>query len=234
MAIFAISDLHLSLSGDKPMDVFGHKWENYTEKMRKMWNSIVKEDDAVIVPGDISWATYIDDAVADFDYIDKLNGRKLILKGNHDYWWTTKNKMNAFLKSHGFDTVEILQNDAVMHDGTAICGTRGWEIPHPDCEGENRKIYEREKQRLILSLECAKALKPERIIAAMHYPPVDKGKETSDFIEIMKEYKVDECVFGHLHAASHLVAPIGTYGGIKLSLVACDYLNFTPLLVNRR
>lgn len=234
MAIFAISDLHLSIGGNKPMDVFGHKWDNYTEKMRKVWNSIVKEDDVVIIPGDISWATYIDEAVADFEYINDLNGKKLIIKGNHDYWWTTKNKMNVYLKEHKFDTVEILQNDAYLYDGVAICGTRGWEIPTAESTGENRKIYEREKQRLILSLESAKALNPEKIIVAMHYPPVDKGKTSSDFIEIMKEYNVGECVFGHLHAASHVYAPIGIYEGIKLSLVACDYLNFTPLLINRR
>ncbi len=231
MAIFAISDLHLSLGGDKPMDVFGSKWSNYTEKMEKVWNSIVTDDDVVIIPGDISWATYINDAVTDFNYINSLKGKKLILKGNHDYWWTTLNKMNAFLEENNFDTIKILQNTAYLYDNVAICGTRGWTIPPLNSDGENKKIFEREKQRLILSLENAKALKPEKIIVAMHFPPLDKSAETSDFLEILKAYDVSECIFGHLHDSAHSSAPTGEYGGIKLRLVSCDYLNFTPILL---
>ena len=233
MAIFAISDLHLSLGGDKPMDVFGSKWEDYTEKMKSRWNSIITDEDIVVIPGDISWATYIDDAVFDFEYINSLNGRKLILKGNHDYWWTTQNKMRLFLERNNFDTIEILQNSAYFYNGTAVCGTRGWTIPSAESKSDDRKIFEREKQRLILSLESAKALKPNEIIVAMHYPPIDKNNINSDFLNIMKEYKVSECVFGHLHAAAHAHAPVGIYDNIKLRLVSCDYLNFTPILINR-
>ena len=231
MAIFAISDLHLSLGGDKPMDVFGSRWENYTDKMAQNWNSIVGGNDLVIIPGDISWATYIEDAVPDFEYIHSLNGKKLIFKGNHDYWWTTSAKMKAFLENHGFDSIEILQNKAYVFDNIAICGTRGWTIPAPSASPEDKKIFEREKQRLILSLEDAVAKKPDKIIVAMHYPPVENGQDTSDFLSIMKEYGVEKCIFGHLHAASHMVAPIGDFGGIHLKLVACDYLNFMPLLL---
>lgn len=233
MAIFAISDLHLSLGGDKPMDVFGSKWEDYTEKMKSRWNSIITDEDIVVIPGDISWATYIDDAVCDFEYLNSLNGRKLILKGNHDYWWTTQNKMRLFLERNNFDTIEILQNSAYFYNGTAVCGTRGWTIPSAESKNDDRKIFEREKQRLILSLESAKALKPNEIIVAMHYPPIDKNNINSDFLNIMKEYKVSECVFGHLHAAAHAHAPVGIYDNIKLRLVSCDYLNFTPILINR-
>ena len=234
MAIFAISDLHLSLGGDKPMDIFGSKWDDHIEKMKSRWNSIITENDIVVIPGDISWATYIDDAVCDFDYINNLNGNKLILKGNHDYWWTTQNKMNLFLEKNSFNTIKILQNSAYLYDGTAICGTRGWTIPSAESNGEDRKIFEREKQRLILSLESAKALNPNRIIVAMHYPPMDKNNINYDLLNIMKEYKVSECVFGHLHAAAHANAPVGTFGEIKCRLVSCDYLNFTPILIDRR
>lgn len=234
MAIFAISDLHLSLGGDKPMDIFGSKWDDHIEKMKSRWNSIITENDIVVIPGDISWATYIDDAVCDFDYINNLNGKKLILKGNHDYWWTTQNKMNLFLEKNSFNTIKILQNSAYLYNGTAICGTRGWTIPSAESNSEDRKIFEREKQRLILSLESAKALNPNRIIVAMHYPPIDKNNINYDLLNIMKEYKVSECVFGHLHAAAHANAPVGTFSEIKCRLVSCDYLNFTPVLIDRR
>lgn len=234
MAIFAISDLHLSLGGDKPMDVFGSKWDNYTEKMKTLWNSLVSDDDIVVIPGDISWATYIDDAVCDFDYINRLNGKKLILKGNHDYWWTTQNKMRLFLEANRFDSIEFIQNNAFLYDETAICGTRGWSIPPAGSIGEDRKIFEREKQRLILSLEAAKALAPKQIIVALHYPPIDKNNLSFDFLDIMNAYNVSECIFGHLHAASHAYAPVGIYNGIKCRLVSCDYINFTPVLINRR
>lgn len=233
MAIFAISDLHLSLGGEKPMSVFGSRWENYTDKMLQNWNSIVKDDDLVIIPGDISWATYIEDALPDFKYIHSLNGKKLIFKGNHDYWWTTSAKMKAFLESHGFDSIEILQNKAYVFDNIAICGTRGWTIPSSVASPEDKKIFEREKQRLILSLEDAVSKKPDNIIVATHYPPVEKGQSVSDFLSIMREYGVEKCIFGHLHAASHAIAPIGNFSGIQLNLVACDYLDFMPLLLHK-
>ena len=231
MAIFAISDLHLPLSCDKPMDIFGDKWDNYIVRMKKNWNSTVTDRDTVIVPGDISWTTYIDDAAEDFEYIHSLNGKKLLLKGNHDYWWTTQSKMNKFLESNGFDSIEILQNTAYRVGDTAVCGTRGWTIPTSSSSDEDKKIYEREKQRLILSLECAKSLNAKNIVVAMHYPPIDKDSESSDFIEIMVQYGVSRCVFGHLHAAAHKSAPVGTFSGIRLNLVSCDYLSFVPYLI---
>ena len=235
MSIFAISDLHLSLGCDKPMDVFGSKWLNYTERMRKNWNSIVTASDYVIIPGDISWATYIDDAVRDFEYINNLNGKKILLKGNHDYWWTTASKMTKFFEKNNFDTIRFVQNNSVIISDNnrkiAICGTRGWIIPPLGSIGEDRKIFEREKQRLVLSFQDALRSNPDKIIAAMHYPPVEKDAESSDFIRIMSEFNADECVFGLLHAASHINAPHGVYGGIRLRLVSCDYLNFVPLLI---
>ncbi len=235
MSIFAISDLHLSFGCDKPMNVFGSKWDNYTDRMQKIWNSIVKDDDLVIIPGDISWATYIEDAAADFQYINSLKGRKLLLKGNHDYWWTTLSKMDAFLESNGFDTISILKNTAFIYENTAICGTRGWIIPSPDSpqDSENVKIYERERQRLILSLEDAKSKRAKNIICALHYPPVENDGLREGFTDILKEYNVSECLFGHLHAAAHKSAPTGIQNGINLRLVSCDFLDFTPLLIQK-
>ncbi len=235
MSIFAISDLHLSLGCDKPMDVFGSKWSNYTERMYRAWNSIVSDDDLVIVPGDISWAMYIDDAVADFEYIHSLKGRKLLLKGNHDYWWTTTSKMNKFLSEHSFDSIDVIRNNAYLYGNTAICGTRGWNFPSSDSDSDSKdkRIFEREKQRLVLSLEAAKATGAEEILVAMHYPPIDKPGLRPDFLNIMKEYGVNRCIYGHLHAAAHASAPVGDYLGINLKLVSCDYLNFIPLLIKK-
>ena len=230
MAIFAISDLHLSTTCDKPMNVFSSKWDNYTDKMRENWNKIVSENEYVIIPGDISWATYLEDAVTDFSYIHSLNGKKLISKGNHDYWWTTLNKMNLFLNENGFDSISIMKNTAYMIGDTAICGTRGWIIPS-SAVGEDAKIFEREKQRLILSLEDASAMGAKNIICAMHYPPVSKESENSEFLDIMNAYGVKRCIYGHLHGISHASAPIGVFSGIKLQLVSCDYLNFIPMLI---
>lgn len=230
MAIFAISDLHLSTTCDKPMNVFSSKWDNYTDKMRENWNKIVSENDYVIIPGDISWATYLEDAVTDFAYIHSLNGKKLISKGNHDYWWTTLNKMNLFLNGNGFDSISIMKNTAYMIGDTAICGTRGWIIPS-SAVGEDAKIFEREKQRLILSLEDASAMGAKNIICAMHYPPVSKEMGNSEFLDIMNAYGVKRCIYGHLHGISHASAPIGVFSGIKLQLVSCDYLNFIPMLI---
>lgn len=234
MAIFAISDLHLSMACNKPMDVFGKKWDNYTDRMRENWNKIVTDDDYVIIPGDISWATYIDDATADFEYINSLKGKKLISKGNHDYWWTTLSKMNGFLQKNGFDSISILKNTACLIGDTAVCATRGWVIPPAASCGEDAKIFEREKQRLILSLEDAKAKNAKNIICAFHYPPIDKDVDRTDLIDIMNEYGVSECIFGHLHdAAAHKNAPVGNYSGIRMRLVSCDFLNFVPLLIGR-
>ena len=233
MSIFAISDLHLSLGTDKPMDVFGPKWKNYTERMAENWNLVVKDEDLVLIPGDISWAMYLQDTKKDFTYIDSLNGQKLLLRGNHDYWWTTLSKMEKFVEENQFKTINFLKNTAFLWNDTAICGTRGWTIAHMNSSGEDKKIYERERQRMLLSLEDAVSRKPKKLIAAIHYPPVDQSDMSMGFLDIMKNYGVSECVFGHLHAAAHQFAPKGIVNGILLRLVSCDYLNFTPLLIEK-
>lgn len=230
MAIYALADLHLSFGTDKPMDIFGDAWDNYTERISDNWQSIVKPDDLVIVPGDISWATYIEDAYEDFDFINRLNGKKAILKGNHDYWWTTLSKMNKFLDENHFDTITILNNTAISYEDVAICGTRGWWI-REDMSEEDIRILEREKIRLVLSCEAATKLQKERIIVGLHYPPVDKNGEHCEFLEILKAYNVDTCVYGHLHSHSHKTAVIGDVEGVCMKLVAGDFVDFTPILV---
>ncbi len=230
MSIYALSDLHLSLGTDKPMDVFGDAWGDYTKKIKENWQSIVSSDDLVIIPGDVSWATYIEDAYDDFKFINDLNGKKIILKGNHDYWWTTLSKMNKFLSEHDFNSIQILNNTAVEYENAAICGTRGWWYKETQGEDDQR-ILDREKKRLVLSLEEAISLKKERLIVGLHYPPVEINSEKQVFMDILKEYNVDTCVYGHLHSYSHKNAVCGNIEGINLQLVSADYLKFTPILV---
>lgn len=228
MSIFAISDLHLSFNTEKPMDVFGKKWESYVEKLKKNWNSAVTADDYVIVPGDISWATYLDETSKDFEYINSLNGKKIILKGNHDFWWTTVSKMNKYMLENSFEKIFFIQNNAYLAGDVAVCGTRGWVLANEGSSELNKKIFEREKLRLILSLEEAKKRNPKEIIAAMHYPPVEKENPNRDFINIMKEFNVKKCIYGHLHAQSQKNAVVGEVDGVDLKLVSCDYLDFMP------
>lgn len=228
MALYALGDLHLSLGCDKPMDVFGGKWENYTEKIYENWQKIVSSDDTVIVPGDVSWATYLENSREDFEFINKLNGRKLIMKGNHDYWWTTMRKMEGFFAECGFETIEIIHNNAAVCGDFAVCGTRGW------CggeSGEDEKILDRERKRLILSLEAAVRLKKPRLIVGMHYPPIDATGDDKGFLEIMKSYGVECCVYGHLHSYAHKNAVVGDVDGVELKLVAGDFVDFTPVLL---
>ena len=229
MAIYALADLHLSFGTDKPMDVFGPKWENYTQKIQQNWKSIVTDDDLVIIPGDVSWATYIEDAREDFKFINDLPGKKVIIKGNHDYWWTTLKKMEEFLKENHFDTIKILNNTAITFEDAAICGTRGWSVQENNDEADE-KIIDREKKRLILTLEEGVKLKQKRLIVGIHYPPFDRHGEENGFLEIMRNYNVDLCVYGHLHSYAHKNAVEGNLGGINLKLVAADYVDFAPVL----
>ncbi|MBQ7960877.1 MAG: metallophosphoesterase [Clostridia bacterium] len=230
MAIFALADLHLSFGTDKPMDVFGAKWENYTEKIYENWQSIVSNDDLVLIPGDVSWATYISDAYKDFKFINELKGRKVIIKGNHDYWWTTLKKMEEFLADNSFDTIRILNNNAVAFEDAAICGTRGWSVQDNNDEDDER-IIDREKKRLILTLEEAIKLKKKRLIVGIHYPPFDRHGEENGFLEIMRNYGVDICAYGHLHSYAHKNAVEGNLGGVELRLVSGDFVDFRPVKI---
>lgn len=226
--IFAISDLHLSFSADKPMNVFGSRWDNYEERLRQNWQEQITKDDVVLMPGDTSWATYVKDACADFEYINKLNGTKIISKGNHDYWWETLSKLNAFLETNLFHTVRFVHNTTEVFGSVAVCGTKGYPETEqePDCD-EERKLYRRELARLENAVSEAKKTGAEKIIVMLHYPP---GANTA-FAKVMQEEKVDFCVFGHLHGGYYGNAVQGNVRGVEYRLVSCDYLKFKPLKI---
>lgn len=223
MSIFAISDLHLSFSVDKPMDVFGSRWENHTEVLKQNWNNCITDDDIVLMPGDSSWGTYLPDCLEDFKFIDSLPGKKIITKGNHDYWWETISKLNRFLLENNIKSIEFLHNSYVMHNGIAICGTKGY--PDNLTKEDDERLYQRELSRLRLSLEKASAESPEKIIVMLHYPPDVK----SDFANVMEEFKANICVYGHLHDKATLNGFKGEHKGILYQLVSCDYLKFNPV-----
>ena len=229
MALYAISDLHLPIGVDKPMDIFGSKWTNYVERLEKNWRSIVTDDDMVVIPGDISWAMYLEESIPDFAFIDSLPGKKVISKGNHDYWWTTMSKLNKFLAENKFESIEFMQNNAVMYKNIAICGTRGWSyLGNGETSEEDKKIYERELGRLELSIKDARKYNPERIIVFFHFPPINTDLRETGFSKILKDNGIDLCLYGHLHNAIRQNIVEGEQDGIKYMLVSCDYRDFMP------
>lgn len=226
--IFALSDMHLSFSSQKPMNVFGSRWDNYEQRMFEKWQNTVGQDDVVLMPGDISWATYLKDAVEDFKYIDNLNGAKVISKGNHDYWWETMSKLNGFLTSNDFKSVRFLHNTLEIFGSVAVCGTKGFpETEHEPENDDERKIYNRELLRLENAIDSAKKTGAKKIIVMLHYPP----GANSAFARAMQNEKVDFCVFGHLHGNFFSNAVQGNVRGVEYRLVSCDYLKFMPIKI---
>ena len=228
MALYTIADLHLSFSTDKPMNVFGPLWENHIEGLRKGFSKLT-EDDVTVIPGDISWAMSLKDSLEDFRFIDALPGRKIIAKGNHDYWWETATKTKRFFSENGITTIEILHINAFLIDGSAVCGTRGWFYEEEN--GGSRKIYDREIGRLRRSLEEGKKLNPERILCFLHYPPICAGYECEEITDMLDEFRVSECYFGHLHGYGHKSAFEGLHKNVRYSLVAADYVCFEPKFI---
>ncbi len=227
MSIYAISDLHLSFNTDKPMNIFGDNWKNHEKKIQESWITTIKNEDTVLLPGDFSWGMTFEEAKLDFEYLNRLPGRKIMLKGNHDYWWGTLNKIKAFFKSNNFNDIDILYNNSYLVEDKIICGTRGWTISGND--EENEKIYKRELLRLEISLKDGinKYGESKEIIVCMHYPPTnDTLMENSEFIQIMKKYNVKKCVYGHLHGEAHREAIEGYIDRIEIKLVSCDYTEF--------
>ncbi len=225
MAIYAISDLHLSFQTEKPMNIFGNHWEDYEDRIKNNWNSLVSSNDIVLMPGDMSWATYLDEAVEDFRFIDKLNGIKVVSKGNHDYWWETLSKLNGFLETNSFSTIKFLHNTVYEYNDYVICAAKGFDNTCDD------KIINRETERIHLSLEKAKETN-KKIILMLHYPPFNKESELYDDIQkILDFYSPEFCVYGHLHGKSKMYATEGKIGKTEYKLVSCDCIDFKPIKI---
>ncbi|WMJ84100.1 metallophosphoesterase [Oscillospiraceae bacterium LTW-04] len=222
MSIFTMGDLHLSIACNKPMDIFPG-WKNYVEEITENWKSQVSDSDTVVLAGDISWGMTLQEAAADFEYIEALPGKKVILKGNHDYWWNSRRKMEAFFESRGLSTLSILHNSCVAVGDIAICGTRGWMLE--DSTPHDQKVTAREEGRLKASLEAAKPTGLEPVVF-LHYPPVFGNGISGGIIDLLREYGVKRCFYGHLHGAACAQAFEGKYLGIEFALVSADHLRF--------
>jgi predicted phosphohydrolase len=223
VALYAIGDLHLSLSVDKPMDIFGEAWVKHEEKIKEYWLEHVSEEDTVLIPGDISWATTFEEAKIDLKWIDDLPGKKLLLRGNHDYWWTSLKRM-----TEAFPDMFFVQNNYYEYDTYLICGTRGWVCPNKqNFDGHDEKIYKRELIRLKLSLDSARKVSQKPIIVMTHYPPTNEAYEASGFTELYESYGVSKVIYGHLHTeVSFKCGMQGIVNGVEYQLVSSDYVDF--------
>ena len=227
LALFTISDLHLSLSADKPMDIF-KGWENYVQRLESNWRNVVGQNDTVVLPGDISWAMKLEDTKADFTFLHNLPGKKIILKGNHDYWWSTISKMREFVNAQGWYTIDFVHNSAVKVGNVAVCGTRGWFYEHKGTD----KIILREAMRLEASIKAAKAVGGEPVVF-LHYPPVSNKSRVDAIMNVLIENNIKRCYYGHIHTyrkSAHM-AFSGEKDGIIFTPVSCDIINFTPVKI---
>lgn len=225
MSLFAIADTHLSLGTNKPMDSFPG-WNDYVERLGNNWNSIVKEEDTVVIAGDISWAMNFDELYEDFSFLNDLNGKKIIVKGNHDYWWNTLSKMNKFIDENNFDSINILQNNSYDAEGISVCGSRGWMFE--SSEEHDEKILSREVGRIKMSLDSAVN---ENRILFLHYPPITTNSSCNEILDTLKDYGIKKCFYGHLHGMATKYAFEGEYDGIDFKLISADRLSFVPKLI---
>lgn len=229
MSIYAIADLHLSFNENKPMDIFGDNWVGHEEKIKKDWIEKVTDNDVVILPGDFSWSMHLEETKKDFEYLNSLPGKKLLLKGNHDYWWSTITKMRKFIEENKFKNIDFVYNNSYEFENYIITGTRGWSTTEED---KDEKIIKRELARLETSIQdgIQKYGNEKEIIVCMHYPPITNAKiirhEEAEFVEVMKKYNVKKCLYGHLHSTSIKDAIEGELEGIEFKLVSADGLDF--------
>ncbi len=258
MIVWAISDPHLSLNTDKPMDVFGARWTQHHERMAEAWHRHISPEDWIIIPGDISWAMTLEESKRDLAFLQQLPGQKILSRGNHDYWWTSMKKMGAFCVANGFDSLHFMRNNTYLlgdillderydaGEGVGlvprvdqskphllVCGTRGWIQPTDNAwTGEqDAKILSREVGRLKRSLDAAQAQRNEQstLLAALHYPPFTRQSPQTEMVDLLKAYRVDLCAYGHVHGIFGKRSPEGIYDGIQYINVASDHLNFSPM-----
>ena len=227
MALYAIADTHLSFGTDKPMDSFPG-WNDYVKRIEENWNKLICENDSVVIAGDISWAMNFDELRADFEFINRLNGEKIIIKGNHDYWWNTLSKMNKFIDENGFNSIKILYNNSYEACGVSICGSRGWFFESDEAHDE--KILIREVGRIKRSIESAQS---DEKIAFLHYPPITTNSRCEEIISLLKEKGIKKCYYGHLHGEAARFAVDDNVEGIDFELISCDRLKFVPKLIKR-
>ncbi len=227
MALYAMGDLHLCLGAPKPMDIFGGNWVGYMDKLAEGF-SHVTDADTTILMGDISWAMSMEDAKPDFAWINQIPGRKIILKGNHDYWWCTAAKFYKFCADNGFEDMHLLHNNCFTYGQFAICGTRGWFFEEERSGEHDEKVFKRELCRLEASLKAAGEMQK---LVFLHYPPRYRGYECPEILALLEEYEVRQCFYGHLHGFSHKLAMEGLWDGVDFRLLSADYLNFTPATV---
>ena len=225
MALFGISDLHLSLGTDKPMDVFGERWREHHLKIMENWNSKIDDRDTVLIAGDISWAMRMNEAIPDLEFIHSLKGRKIFIKGNHDYWWVSIQKLNSM-----FEGMCFIQNTSFGYENYGICGTRGW-VNINDQEEHDEKVYKRELLRLKMSLDNAKNQGNEKLIVMLHYPPITKISRSQEFLDLLSEYKVEKVIYGHIHYDSKYICVNGYHNNIEYICTSADIINFDPVRI---
>ena len=224
MALYAIGDTHLSLYKDKPMDIFGPRWENHTEKLKNGFSQL-DDDDLCVICGDISWGMGMEETKDDFLFIDSLPGKKLILKGNHEYWWSTAAKARRFFEENGISSIDVIHNNSYEYGEYAICGTRGWFYEEEKGNEHDGKIMRREIMRLEASL---KAAGDKKKLVFLHYPPIYQKYQCGEILELLKQYEVRLCCYGHIHGKCCDFAFNGWMGGTEFRLVSADFLNFIP------
>ena len=236
MSVYVISDLHLSTNADKSMEVFGPRWQNYTERLERNWRALIEPDDHVIVPGDISWGLSLEDAIPDLQFLDSLPGQKIIGKGNHDFWWQTLTKINKAFDAYGIKSIKILYNNSMVVENMIVCGTRGWYNGDKSValnDTDNQKIVNREAIRLRLSLQSAVKLQEENgfpIVVFLHFPPVWGGFICREIMDVLHEFEIKRCFFGHIHG-NYEAARDFSFEDMSFTLVSSDYLGFTPIPV---
>ena len=233
MALYALADLHLACAVDKPMDVFGGRWQDYMEKIQKRWQAVVSAEDTIVIGGDVSWGIDFREAKADFALLNRLPGHKIILKGNHDLWWDTMSKMRRFLDENGFQHIDFLHNNCYGYGDIGLCGTRGWFYEEDFKQQHNEKVFRRELLRLEASLKAADAAGYREKYCFLHYPPIYANFRCGEILALMQQYGVTRCIYGHLHSDSLRWAVEGMQDGIAFTLVSGDHVDFSPVLLKK-